>query len=139
VVALAVIVGGRNRDTFGHASVAQLTSALRAQGLTICRESTPDTRHRDGGSISTRVISLARPGGCSDAGDDATNLQVDAYDDQSHRDAAARSAEAIDRRRPIGTVWTWQRYTLYLQSDDASGDPGVRDDIARALDTLGAR
>ncbi len=136
VVTLAVVVGGRSRDAFDRGSVAELTNAFKAQGLAVCASSVPDTGTGDGGSTSRQVLSIALPAGCRD---DRIDVRVDAYADQAHRDAAARNAEAQDRAHHFGVVYTWHQYTVYLQSDDASGDPAVRNRIVDALDAVGAR
>jgi hypothetical protein len=134
VVTIAIVVGGRGRDEFGGGSVSELTKALHGKGLAVCSSSGPDSG-RKGGAASTQVLHVALPSGCADPID----LQVDAYRDAAHRDAAARSAEGEDRQRHFGVVFTWHRYTLYLQSDDASTSTPLRDRVIDALDSVAAR
>ncbi len=135
VVVIAVLVGGQGRDDFKDGSVAELTKALEAKQVAVCSTSSPDPGTGEGGSISRQVLRLALPGKCGDAID----LRVDGYADQAHRDAAARNAEAQERQRNYGVVYTWHRYTLYLQADDASADSELRDRIVDALDSVGAQ
>ena len=135
VVVLAALIAGRGRDDFKGGSVAELEAALRAKNVAICSASAPDSGTGEGGSVSTQVLRVALPGNCGDAID----LRVDAYADQAHRDAAARNAEAQERQRNFGVVYTWHGYTLYLQADDASGDATLRDRVVDALDSVGAR
>jgi hypothetical protein len=135
VIACVLITAGHGRDDFDRVSVSTLTDSLRGHGLTVCSQTTPDTGHGSGGSISTQQIEVSMPGGC---GDPAV-LQLDAYKDASHRDAAARNAEVHARPRAFGTVYTWHRYTVYLQADDASRDASSRDRIVDALDAVGAQ
>jgi hypothetical protein len=135
LVTIAVIVGGRGRDDFGPGSIRDLTAALTGHGLVVCSAKTARDNHGAARLVSSTVIGVALPGDC----DDAADLQVDAYKDSSHRDAAARNAEAVVRPRAFGTVFTWQQYTLYLQGDDASVGSGLRDLIVDSLDSIGAR
>jgi hypothetical protein len=135
VVSIVVVFASRGRDAFDRGgSVSELTKALHGKGLVVCSTSGPD-QGREGGPTSTEVLHVALPSGCSDAID----LQVDAFKDAAHRDAAARNAEAVDRQRHYGVVYTWHRYTLYLQSDDASTGTDLRDRLIDALDSVGAR
>jgi hypothetical protein len=134
VVVIAVLFASRNRASFGGGTVTQVEKALRAEGLAVCTTSGPDSGQK-GGAISTQVLRLALPSGCADPID----LQIDAYKDAAHRDAAARSAEGQDRQRHFGVVYTWHQYTLYLQSDDASTSTPVRDRVINALDSVGAQ
>jgi hypothetical protein len=134
VVGLVVIVGSRGRDQFGGGSVSELTKALHDKGVVVCSSTGPDTG-REGGPTSTQVLHVALRSSCTDPID----LQIDAFKDAAHRDAAARNAEAVDRQRNFGVVFTWHRYTLYLQSDDASTSTALRDRVINALDSVGAR
>ncbi|MCW2529163.1 MAG: hypothetical protein JWM76_4023 [Pseudonocardiales bacterium] len=135
LVTIAVIAGGRGRDDFGPGSIRDLTVALTGHGLVVCSSRTAKDNHGAAGLVSSTVLGLAVPGDC----DEAADLQVDAYKDSGHRDAAARNAEAVVRPRAFGMVYTWQRCTLYLQGDDASVDSGLRDRIVDSLDSIGAR
>jgi hypothetical protein len=135
VVTLVIVFASRGRDAFDRGgSVSELTKALHGKGLAVCSTSGPD-KGREGGPTSTQVLHVGLPSGCADSID----LQVDAFKDAAHRDAAARSAEAVDRQRHYGVVYTWHRYTLYLQSDDASTNADLRDKVIDALDSVGAR
>lgn len=69
---------------------------------------------------------------------DGLTLQLDAYNDAAHRDAAARAVEGNLRPRTFGTVYTWRQFTIYMQADDASADTGTRDLVVAALDSIGA-
>jgi hypothetical protein len=135
VVVAAVLLAGGGRDDFGGGSIEDLTDAFDSYGLTVCEGGFDDSGRGDGGAISTREIALGRSGDC------ATTLvvQIDAYDDAAHRDAAARAAESRQRPRAFGTVFTWRQYTVYLQADEASGAADIRDGIVDALDSVGAR
>jgi hypothetical protein len=135
VVAAVVLAAGRGRDGFGPGAVGDVTAALVEQGLTVCSTDAPDDGGGDGGSIASQVIAVAMPGQCANAVD----LQVDEYSDSSQRDAAAREAESRLRPRAYGTVYTWARFTLYIQGDDASGSTDARDRLVAALDSIGAR
>ncbi len=135
VVVLAVIVGGRGRDDFKGGSVAELSKALTDHGLAVCSTGAPDSGRGEGGSISRQVLEVALPGRCGDAID----VRVDAYEDASHRDAAARAAELQERGHHAGVVYTWHRYTVYLQGDDASTETALRDRVVDALDSVGAQ
>lgn len=134
VLVLVIVTAGRTRDDFDTATTGQLVTALQAEGLTVCntQSSTGDRSHE---AITTDVLRLALDGDCADG----IELQADAYRTQDQRDAAARYAEGVDRRRTAGTVWTWHQYTLYLQGDEASGPTGLRDRIVDALEAAGAR
>jgi hypothetical protein len=134
VITLVVVVGGRGRDDFRRGNVTELTSALTKAGLVICSSSAPAFAHRSDGSISTQEIKVSQPGDCADQ----VTVQLDDYKNVSHRDSAARNAEAKSRPRTYGTVYTWRTYTVYLQADDASSDSGITDKIVRALDAVGA-
>jgi hypothetical protein len=135
VVVLAVIVAGHGRDDFKSGSVAELNTALTKQGLAVCSSGAPDSGSGDGGSISRQVLEVALRGKCGDAID----LRVDAYEDASHRDSAARAAEIQERGHHAGVVYTWHKYTVYLQGDDASTATAVRDRVVDALDSVGAK
>ena len=80
------------------------------------------------------MLTVSRPGDCGDAID----VQIDAYKDAAHRDAAARNAEMQERQRNYGVVYTWHQFTVYLQADDASTSMAVRDRVVAALDAVGA-
>ena len=80
------------------------------------------------------MLSVALPGECGNAID----LQINAYRNENDRDAAARNAQLQEKQRNYGVVYTWHRYTLYLQADDASGSTAVRDRVVDALDSVGA-
>jgi hypothetical protein len=135
VVAAVVLAAGRGRDDFGPGAVGDVTAALIAQGLTVCSTDAPDDGgDGDGTPVASRVIAVALAGQCATA----LNLQVDEYSDAGHRDAAAREAESRLRPRAYGTVYTWARFTLYLQGDDASGSTDAGDRIVAALDSIGA-
>ncbi len=135
VVVVAIIVAGRGRDGFDTGSTSDITSALQDHGLTVCATRRATAHHDSGGARSTEEIDVALPGGCADA----VPVQLDAYADASHRDAAARNAEVHLRPRTFGTVYTWNQYTVYLQGDAASADPAVRDRIVDALESVGAQ
>jgi hypothetical protein len=135
LVTIAVLVGGRGRDDFGPGSIRDLSAAITGNGLVVCSTKTASDNHGAAGLVSSTVLSISRPGDC----DDSADLQVDAYKDSSHRDAAARNAEGFSRPRVFGTVYTWQHYTLYLQGDDASVDSALRDRIVDSLESVGAR
>jgi hypothetical protein len=134
VAGIAVLLAGVGRDRFTKGSVAQLETALRAKGLEICSAGAPDSGHSKGGSLSTQVLTVSRPGDCGSAVD----IQLDAYKDAAHRDAAARNAEMQERQRNYGVVYTWHQFTVYLQADDASTSVAVRDRFVAALDAVGA-
>ena len=134
VAVIAVLVAAVGRDHFTKGSVAQLETALRAKGLQICSAGAPDSGHGKGGSLSTQVLRVSTPGDCGDAID----VQVDAYKDAAHRDAAARNAEMQERQRNYGVVYTWHQFTVYLQADDASTRVAVRDRVVAALAAVGA-
>jgi hypothetical protein len=134
VLVVPIVTVGRDRDRFDTATPTQLATALRGQDLTVCGTQ-QSTGSFSNDAVSTEVLSVALDGQC----DDALDLQANAYRDAAQRDAAARSAEGVDRGRSAGTVWTWHQYVLYLQADEASGDPAVRDRIVDALDAVGAR
>lgn len=134
VVIIAVIFAGTGRDDFHQGSVADLRKALESKGLTICSTTGPAPSGEKDGATTIEVLSVALPGGCGDALD----LQINAYRSQNDRDAAARDAEMQERQRNYGVVYTWHRYALYLQADDASGSTAVRDRVVDALDSVGA-
>jgi hypothetical protein len=134
VVVIAALFATRGRDDFSAAPVQQLTDSLHGKGISVCSSTGPDSG-RKGQPISTQVLHLALPADCADPID----LQIDRFTDAAHRDAAARNAEAQDRQRHFGVVFTWHRYTLYLQSDDASTKTSLRDRVIDALDSAGAR
>jgi hypothetical protein len=133
VLVVTIVTAGRDRDDFDTTSTAQLVQAVKSQGLTVCGSRQSSGAHAND-AVTTQVLQLAMPGDCADAID----LQIDAYRSRSARDAAARSAEGVDRGRTAGTVWTWHQYTVYLQGDDASGPTGVRDRVVDALSAVGA-
>lgn len=135
VLCLAAVAGARGRDQFGSGSAQDVITALQGHGLAICDAGAGDSGRGEGGALSTREIEAGRPGDCADT----IVVQLDAFADVSHRDAAAREAEARLRPRAAGTVFTWQQFTIYLQADEASGHPAVRDGIVAALDSIGAR
>jgi hypothetical protein len=138
VVACVVIVAGQGRDDFndsGGGSADALAAAFRAHGLTICESGEPDSGRGSGGAISTQQLRTAVPNACAD---DSIVVQLDRYAKVGDRDAAARSAELHSRPRAFGTVYTWHRYTVYLQADDASGQTATRDRVIDALDSVGA-
>jgi hypothetical protein len=134
VAGIAVLLAGVGRDPFTKGSVTQLETALRAQGLQICSAGAPDPDNGKGGSLSTQVLKVSRPGDCGDAVD----VQIDAYKSAADRDAAARNAEMQERQRNFGVVYTWHQFTVYLQADDASTSVAVRDRFVAALDAVGA-
>jgi hypothetical protein len=134
VVVIAALFAARGRDDFTATPVTQLTDSLRNNGIALCSGTGPDSG-RKGQPLSTRILHLALPADCADPID----LQIDEFGDAAHRDAAARNAEAQDRQRHFGVVYTWHRYTLYLQSDDASTNTTLRDRVVDALDAVGAR
>jgi hypothetical protein len=134
VAGIAVLLAGVGRDPFTKGSVTQLETALRAQGLQICSAGAPDPDNGKGGSLSTQVLKVSRPGDCGDAVD----VQIDAYKSAADRDAAARNAEMQERQRNFGVVYTWRQFTVYLQADDASTSTAVRDRFVAALDAVGA-
>ena len=47
-------------------------------------------------------------------------------------------AEAQQKQRNYGVVYTWRQYTLYLQADDASAKTSIRDRIVDAFESVGA-
>jgi hypothetical protein len=134
VAVIGVVLAGTGRDGFNRGSIAELTAALRAQGLVICGATAPDSGHGSGGSLSTQVLHVSLPGDC----DNAIDVQIDTYQDAAHRDAAARNAEMQERQRNYGVVYTWHQFTVYLQADDASASTAVRDRVVAALDAVGA-
>ena len=134
VAGIAVLLAGVGRDPFTKGSVTQLETTLRAQGLQICSAGAPDPDNGKGGSLSTQVLKVSRPGDCGDAVD----VQIDAYKSAADRDAAARNAEMQERQRNFGVVYTWHQFTVYLQADDASTSVAVRDRFVAALDAVGA-
>jgi hypothetical protein len=131
VTVIAVVVAGHERDDFDSASVTTLTDAFRSKGLTVCETST--AKAVGVGAISSELIAVAA-GNC----DDSVAVQVDGFDNRHNRDAAARNAELHARPRVFGTVYTWHRYTVYLQADDASADSSLVDQVVQALDSVGA-
>jgi hypothetical protein len=135
VIAAAVLVGGRGRDGFDRGSVDDLLTAFSTGGLAICSSTGPQKARDDGGPLSTEQVLVALPGGCGDP----VTVQVDAYSDAAHRDAAARAVEGSTVPRTFGTVFTWHQFTIYLQADDASADSAVVDRIVSAADSVGAR
>jgi hypothetical protein len=134
VVIIAALFAARGRDDFRAVPVTQLTDSLHSKGIAVCSSTGPDSG-RKGEPISTQVLHLALPADCADPID----LQIDKFTNAAHRDAAARNAEAQDRQRHFGVVFTWHRYTLYLQSDDANTKTSLRDRVIDALDAAGAR
>jgi hypothetical protein len=134
VAVIAVLLAGVGRDAFSKGSVAELTSAMRAKGLQICSTIAPDTDNGKGGSLSTQVLHVSTPGDCGDAID----VTIDAYKNAADRNAAARNAEMQERQRNYGVVYTWHQYTVYLQADDASSAPPIRDKVVAALAAVGA-
>jgi hypothetical protein len=134
VAVIVVLLAGVGRDSFSKGSVSQLEAALRSKGVAICSTTAPDNGHGQGGSLSTQVLHVSRPGDCGNAID----LQIDTWKDAAHRDAAARNAEMQERQRNYGVVYTWHQFTIYLQADDASTSVGVRDRVVSALDSVGA-
>ncbi len=135
VAGIAVLLAGVGRDGFSKGSVSQLESALSAKNVEICGTIAPDSGHERGGSLSTQVLHVSRPGDCGNAVD----IQIDAYRDAAHRDAAARNAEMQERQRNYGVVYTWHQFTIYLQADDASTNTVLRDHIVAALHAVGAK
>ncbi len=135
VAVIVALLAGVGRDGFRQGSVGELEKALRAKGLVICSTSAPDSGHGQGGSLSTQVLHVSRPGDCGNAID----VQIDAWKDAAHRDAAARNAEMQERQRNYGVVYTWHQFTVYLQADDASTRVAVRDRVVEALDAVGAK
>jgi hypothetical protein len=135
IITFAVLVGGRGRDGFDQGSVDQLTQSLQAKGVTVCARTGPDGGQGSGGAESVEVFQVALDGACSQS----IALQVNAYRDQAQRDAAARAAEVQDRPTGFGATFTWHQFVVYLQADDASGDPDLRDQVVSALDAVGAR
>ena len=137
-IAVVVAVGlfaGVGRDSFSAGSVAQLKNALRAHGLDVCETTvSDDTGYAKGGAISTQVLSVALPNDCSNSID----VQVDTYRNASDRDGAAMNAEAQEKQRNYGVVYTWHHFTVYLQADDASGSTDVRNRVVDALESVGA-
>jgi hypothetical protein len=134
VVVIGVVLAGVGRDGFSKGSVTQLKAALQSKGLVICSTIPPDSGNGKGGSLSTQVLHVSRPGNC----DNAIDLTIDAYKDAAHRDAAARNAEMQERQRNYGVVYTWHQFTVYLQADDASTDAATRDRVVAALEAVGA-
>jgi hypothetical protein len=134
VAIIAVLLAAAGRDHFSKGSVGQLEKAMRAKELEICSAGAPDSGHGKGSSLSTQVLRVGNPGDCGNAID----VQLDAYQDAAHRDAAARNAEMQERQRNFGVVYTWHQYTIYLQADDASTSVGLRDRLVSALDAVGA-
>jgi len=135
VLAAAVTVTGRGRDDFGGGSVDQLSRAFEQQGLTTCSGASTSEGPSEDGATSTREVQLGAQGDCSST----ITVQIDAYDDAAARDTAARAVEVRQRPRVFGTVFTWRQFTIYLQADEASRDPTVRDAIVDALESVGAR
>ena len=134
VCVIAVVLAGVGRDGFSKGSVTQLKAALQSKGLVICSTIAPDSGYGKGGSLSTQVLHVSRPGDCSNAID----VTIDTYKDAAQRDAAARNAEMQERQRNYGVVYTWHQFTVYLQADDASTDASTRDRIVAALEAVGA-
>jgi hypothetical protein len=134
VVVIAVVFAGTGTDDFHRGTVADLRKALHAKGLTVCTSTGPAPTGEKSGATTVEVLSVALPGECGSAID----LQINAYRNQGDRDAAARNAQLQEKQRNYGVVYTWHRYTLYLQADDASGSTAVRDRVVDALDSVGA-
>ncbi len=133
VAVIAVLLAGVGRDGFNKGSVSELTAAMRAKGLEICSTDTPSGNGK-GGSLTTQLIRVSTPGDCGDAID----VTIDTYKNARDRDAAARNAEMQERQRNYGVVYTWHQFTVYLQADDASTKPAIRDRVVSALDAVGA-
>jgi hypothetical protein len=133
VALIAVLLAGAGRDGFNKGSVSQLTAAMRAKGLEICGSIAPSGNGK-GGSLTTQAVQVSTPGDCGDAID----VTIDTYKNAADRDAAARNAEAQERQRNYGVVYTWHQFTVYLQADDASTKTAIRDRVVAALDAVGA-
>lgn len=133
VAVIVVLLAGAGRDGFGKGSVSELTAAMRNKGLEICSTIAPAGNGK-GGSLTTQVVHVSTPGDCGDAID----VTIDTYKNAADRDAAARNAEAQERQRNYGVVYTWHQFTVYLQADDASTKTAIRDRVVAALDAVGA-
>ena len=133
VAGIAVLLAGVGRDGFTKGSVSQLSAAMRASGLQICSTIAPAGNGK-GGSLTTQVLHVSTPGDCGDAID----VTIDTYKNAAARDAGARNAEAQERQRNYGVVYTWHQFTVYLQADDASTRTAIRDRVVAALDAVGA-
>jgi hypothetical protein len=133
VAVIVVVLAGVGRDSFSKGSVSELTAAMRSKGLQICGTSAPSGNGK-GGSLTTQALQVSTPGDCGDAID----VSIDTYKNAALRDAAARNAEAQERQRNYGVVYTWHQFTVYLQADDASSATGIRDRVVAALHAVGA-
>ena len=135
VVVLVALFAGVGLDNFNAGSVDQLKKALRGHGLEVCSTTNSrDTGYAKGGATATAVLSVALPDDCSNA----IHVQVDTYRNASDRDGAALNAEGQEKQRNYGVVYTWHRFTVYLQADDASGSTDVRNRVVDALESVGA-
>lgn len=135
IVLVAVHTAARGRADSHPVKVSVLTTALRHDHVSICSQSRPQPVAHSAGAVSLQYVDVALSADCSDA----MQLQLRAYTDAAHRDAAARNAEGLIRPRTVATVFTWHQFTIYLQADDASADAGLRDRVVAALDAVGAR
>jgi hypothetical protein len=104
--------------------------------LAVCAETTD----RDGmanQAIATRTyVVAAHCTGAPTPGDGSVRLVVDRFDDEGHRDGAARQFESLVRPRGDGAVWTWGPFTLFA---NGARDDDVMDRLSDALDDAGAR
>lgn len=132
VLVLTVAAGCTDRAGFDDdVGFADVERTVRDAGLEICSTA----RDRDGlanQAVASRVYRVGEE--CPS--DDIVRLVVDRFDDEEHRDGAARQFEVLTRPRGDGVVWTWGPLTLFATAEH---DDAVMDRLTDALDDAGAR
>ncbi len=132
---LLVVAGcGSERATFEDGSLDDITLALQAQGLAICKTVERDS-DKVPGAVSRQRLDVALP---SCAGSDKEGaVTVTAYDSEEARDRAVTDFETATRPTAAhGAVWTYAQFTIHISR---GSDPEIEDRFTAAMEELGAK
>jgi hypothetical protein len=134
VVVLIAAGGDRSRQgPRGTGALDALEADVTAAGLAVCsRADVPDPRATDAVAARTLVVATS-PGAC---GGDTVLVQVDAFADDTDRDAAARSLEGQVRPRGAASVRTYGDLVVVSRG---GGDDAAANRLEATLLAKGAR
>lgn len=126
-----VLAGCGRADHSDPASFAEVQAAIAAAGLEICDQI--PTEARTPGATAERRYDVGID--CGDPNEQDAVVVATAFEDQEHRDGAARRFEGQVRPPAQGALWTLGPLTVRVSGDR---DPEAVDALAEALDERGA-